>query len=87
MTRITMIIIFLIVISICVTCLEVLLRFAILQSKGRGSMNPDMATLGMDKVGVVQKLARVGPPSYKGPSLLAARGLVWLGSGVKGLFT
>ncbi|KAF2662637.1 sporulation protein RMD8 [Lophiostoma macrostomum CBS 122681] len=35
MTRITWIIIFLIVISICVTCLEVLLRFAILHSKGR----------------------------------------------------
>jgi len=35
MTRITWIIIFLIVISICVTCLEVLLRFAILHGKGR----------------------------------------------------
>lgn len=35
MTRITYIIIFLIVISICVTCLEVLLRFAILHGKGQ----------------------------------------------------
>lgn len=35
MTRITWIIIILIVISICVTCLEVLLRFAILHSKGK----------------------------------------------------
>lgn len=35
MTRITWIIIFLIVISICVTCLEVLLRFAILHGKGK----------------------------------------------------
>lgn len=35
MTRITWIIIVLIIISICVTCLEVLLRFAILHSKGR----------------------------------------------------
>ncbi|KAF2813026.1 DUF155-domain-containing protein [Mytilinidion resinicola] len=34
MTRITWIIIILIVLSICVTCLEVLLRFAILQKRG-----------------------------------------------------
>ncbi|ORY16543.1 hypothetical protein BCR34DRAFT_597555 [Clohesyomyces aquaticus] len=37
MTRITWIIIVLIVISICVTCLEVLLRFAILHAKGRAA--------------------------------------------------
>ncbi|PSN67212.1 sporulation protein RMD8 [Corynespora cassiicola Philippines] len=35
MTRITWIIIFLIMVSICVTCLEVLLRFAILNGKGK----------------------------------------------------
>ncbi|KAF2006564.1 YagE family protein-like protein [Amniculicola lignicola CBS 123094] len=37
MTRITWIIIVLIVISICVTCLEVLLRFAILHAKGKAA--------------------------------------------------
>ncbi|KAF2471035.1 sporulation protein RMD8 [Lindgomyces ingoldianus] len=37
MTRITWIIIVLIVLSICVTCLEVLLRFAILHSKGKAT--------------------------------------------------
>ena len=41
MTRITWIIIFLIIISICVTCLEVLLRFAILRGKGK-AITPDM---------------------------------------------
>jgi hypothetical protein len=37
MTRITWIIIALIVISICITCIEVLLRFAILQGKGKAT--------------------------------------------------
>jgi hypothetical protein len=37
MTRITWIIIALIVISICITCIEVLLRFAILQGKGKAA--------------------------------------------------
>lgn len=75
MTRITWIIIVLIVISICVTCLEVLLRFAILSSKGRaGAAVPG-----------VSGLKGLSPPSYAGPSLLAARSLVWVGSGVKGL--
>ena len=36
MTRITWIIIILIIFSICITCLEVLLRFSILQSRGKG---------------------------------------------------
>ena len=70
MTRITWIIIVLIVLSICVTCLEVLLRFAILSGKGREG---------------VSGLKGLSPPSYAGPSLLAARSLVWVGSGVKGM--
>ncbi|CBX97897.1 hypothetical protein IAQ61_000920 [Plenodomus lingam] len=88
MTRITWIIIILIVLSICVTCLEVLLRFAILNAhKNKGGVvgGGDMAILGASTV--AGKLARIGPPSYAGPSLLAARGLVWVGSGVKGLFS
>jgi len=81
MTRITWIIIILIVLSICVTCLEVLLRFAILNAqKSKGQLVGEMGTT------VAGKLARIGPPSYAGPSLLAARGVVWVGSGVKRLF-
>ncbi|KAI8933613.1 hypothetical protein NX059_009341 [Plenodomus lindquistii] len=82
MTRITWIIIILIVLSICVTCLEVLLRFAILTAQ-KGKAGDAVVQGGRTVAG---KLARIGPPSYAGPSLLAARGLVWVGSGVKGLF-
>lgn len=71
MTRITWIIIVLIVLSICVTCLEVLLRFAILSGKG--------------KEGVHVGLKGLSPPSYAGPSLLAARSIIWAGSGLKGM--
>ncbi|KAJ4366337.1 Sad1-interacting factor 3 [Neocucurbitaria cava] len=71
MTRITWIIIVLIVLSICVTCLEVLLRFAILSGKG--------------KEGVRTGLKGLSPPSYAGPSLLAARSIIWAGSGLKGM--
>ncbi|KAF1914443.1 hypothetical protein BDU57DRAFT_519454 [Ampelomyces quisqualis] len=76
MTRITWIIIVLIVISICVTCLEVLLRFAILKGRGKavGEGVQTMGLVGIDKVGMA------------GPSLLAARSFVWVGSGVKGMF-
>lgn len=81
MTRITWIIIILIVLSICVTCLEVLLRFAILHSKG-GQTGAVVAGQS-----VVSKLSGIRPPSYAGPSLLAARGIVWMGSGVKGFFS
>lgn len=85
MTRITWIIIILIVLSICVTCLEVLLRFAILNAqKGKAGFVGEAAMQGGRTV--VGKLARIGPPSYAGPSLLAARGIVWMGSGVKALF-
>lgn len=81
MTRITWIIIILIVLSICVTCLEVLLRFAILNAqKDKGHLVGEVGTT------VARKLARIGPPSYAGPSLLVARGVLWAGSGVKRLF-
>lgn len=79
MTRITWIIIVLIVLSICVTCLEVLLRFAIL-TKGRGKV--DMGTQGMGT-----GLKGLSPPAYAGPSLLTARTLVWVGGGLKSIFT
>jgi uncharacterized Rmd1/YagE family protein len=72
MTRITWIIIVLIVLSICITCLEVLLRFAILSKRH-------------DVVGgSVYKGLK--PSALKGPSVLAARGAMWVGGGVKGLF-
>jgi hypothetical protein len=88
MTRITWIIIVLIVLSICVTCLEVLLRFAILSSRGKqgvvdggGGVEAQMARAGMGS-----GLKGLSPPAYAGPSLLAARMVVWIGGGVKGLF-
>ena len=65
MTRITWIIIFLIVISICVTCLEVLLRFAILNSKGRAV-----------PVGSIQKPAIAGPSLLLGRAVIWAGGKV-----------
>jgi hypothetical protein len=70
MTRITWIIIVLIVLSICITCLEVLLRFAILTRKGKVG---DVGAMGLE------------PAMMRGPTALAARGVVWMGSGVKGL--
>jgi hypothetical protein len=76
MTKITWIIIVLIVLSICITCLEVLLRFAILKSRGKAGV-VDAGTNG---------LRGLGPASLAGPSLLAARGIVWVGGGVKGMF-
>ena len=76
MTRITWIIIVLIVLSICVTCLEVLLRFAILSGKGKTGA----------AVAAVSGLKGLPSPSYAGPSLLAARSVVWVGSGIKGIF-
>ncbi|RMZ67473.1 sporulation RMD8 [Pyrenophora seminiperda CCB06] len=79
MTKITWIIIVLIVLSICITCLEVLLRFAILQ-KGRTNVPvQETSTMGAG-------LKAVGPPAYAGPALLAARSLIWVGGGVKGVF-
>ncbi len=71
MTRITWIIIVLIVLSICVTCLEVLLRFAILNAKGKAG------------AAAVSGLKGLRPPTYAGPSLLAARSLTWMGSSIK----
>jgi hypothetical protein len=75
MTKITWIIIVLIVLSICITCLEVLLRFAILSSRGKAGV-----------VDGASGLKGLSPASYAGPSLLAARSLVWVGGGVKGMF-
>jgi hypothetical protein len=82
MTRITWIIIVLIVLSICVTCLEVLLRFAILSSKGRAAVPHDEVFA--RSVGATG-LKGLSPPAYAGPSLLAARTLVWIGTSVKSL--
>jgi hypothetical protein len=59
MTRITYIIIFLIVISICVTCLEVLLRFAILHGKGKAA-----------DIGQMRKTAVAGPTLLFGKSVV-----------------
>ena len=84
MTRITWIIIVLIVLSICVTCLEVLLRFAILKGRGKaaagvGSLETQMSSV----VYVASDLRGLSPPAYAGPSLLAARTLVWIGGQLK----
>ncbi|KAF9692085.1 hypothetical protein EKO04_009862 [Ascochyta lentis] len=91
MTRITWIIIFLIVVSICVTCLEVILRFAILNSRKGGVPVQSGGVQGLSVGGLegplkgrLGGLDRVG---YAGPSLLVARMLVWAVSGVKGVFT
>jgi uncharacterized Rmd1/YagE family protein len=55
MTRITWIIIVLIVLSIMVTCLEVIIRFALLASSGKNKEGGDMGamclSLGYSKVG------------------------------------
>ncbi|KAJ4356876.1 Sad1-interacting factor 3 [Ascochyta clinopodiicola] len=87
MTRITWIIIFLIVVSICVTCLEVILRFAILSSRKGGPVQDDIHGLSMGSSRRPLKglggLDRVG---YAGPSLLFARTLVWGVQSVKGVF-
>jgi hypothetical protein len=80
MTKITWIVIALIVLSICITCLEVLLRFAILQ-KGR----TNVPVAGDMEIRGIGGLKGIGPPAYAGPGLLAARSLVWVGIGVKGL--
>ncbi|KAF1946762.1 DUF155-domain-containing protein [Clathrospora elynae] len=80
MTHITWIIIMLIILSICITCLEVLLRFAILTSKGRTNVGEVVV------MGAGRALKGLSAPAYAGPSLLAARGMVWVGGGVKGMF-
>lgn len=68
MTRITWIIIILIIISICITCLEVLLRFAILQ--------------GQNKAVPVEGLMR--RQAVAGPGLLFGRAVIWAGKNLKG---
>lgn len=89
MTRITWIIIVLIVLSICVTCLEVLLRFAILSGRrggdvGAGGGGVDVMGGGVQYGGALKGL---GPAALAGPSVLLARGVVWVGGGVKGLIS
>lgn len=89
MTRITWIIIFLIVVSICVTCLEVILRFAILNSR-KGVVpvqgTDGMMAMGMERPRGLSGLHGMDKVGYAGPSLLLARSLVWVFGGVKGLF-
>ncbi|KAL5117272.1 Sad1-interacting factor 3 [Pleosporales sp. CAS-2024a] len=79
MTRITWIIIMLIILSICITCLEVLLRFAILKSRGKSGV------VDGGNMGAMGGLKGMSPPALAGPSLLAARAIVWIGGGMKGL--
>ncbi|CAI6339487.1 unnamed protein product [Periconia digitata] len=88
MTRITMIIIFLIVISICVTCLEVILRFAILSKRGKvgvGAGDGEMAYAdgngGMGGMGVDMVMRR---SAVAGPTLLFGRMVGWGFGRVKG---
>lgn len=85
MTRITWIIIFLIVVSICVTCLEVILRFAILNSRKGVAVAPEVGVQMERPVGL-SALTGAGKVGVAGPSLLLARTLVWGFGGVKGLF-
>jgi hypothetical protein len=59
MTRITWIIIVLIVISICITCIEVLLRFAILHGQGK-----------VVDVGELRRSAVAGPSLMFGRSVI-----------------
>jgi len=68
MTRITWIIIILIIISICITCLEVLLRFAILQNQHKA----------VPVEGLVRRQA------IAGPGLLFGRAVIWVGKNLKG---
>jgi len=87
MTRITWIIIFLIVVSICVTCLEVILRFAILNSrKDVVPVQGEVGMMGIERPRGLSGLHGVNKVGYAGPSLLLARSLVWVLGGVKGLF-
>lgn len=98
MTRITWIIIFLIVVSICVTCLEVILRFAILNSRKGvvGGVEGDVRMMDMDmdmdmqmqmqRPAGLSGLHGMNKVGYAGPSLLLARSLVWVFGGVKRLF-
>lgn len=88
MTRITWIIIVLIVLSICVTCLEVLLRFAILKSRGNVGVGQgvEQQMTAHAYGGGANGLKGLGPSAYAGPSLLLARMLIWVGGSVKSLF-
>lgn len=88
MTRITWIIIFLIVVSICVTCLEVILRFAILNSRKGVAVAPGAEEVGvmMERPTGLSGLHGANKVGVAGPSLLLARTLMWVFGGVKGMF-
>jgi uncharacterized Rmd1/YagE family protein len=85
MTRITWIIIFLIVVSICVTCLEVILRFAILNSRKGVAVAPEVGVT-MERPMGLSGLHGANKVGFAGPSLLLARTLIWVCGSVKGLF-
>jgi hypothetical protein len=80
MTRITWIVIFLIIVSIMITCIEVILRFTILTS----AHGKDQAAIGVAALHPAGLRGWSGK-GFAGPSLLAARGLVWAAGSVKGL--
>ncbi|KAF1955183.1 YagE family protein-like protein [Byssothecium circinans] len=85
MTRITWIIIFLIIISICVTCLEVLLRFAILSKRGKvvGGVGEERMGMGEERMGMGTELMRRS--AVAGPTLLFGRVVAWGAGKVKGV--
>lgn len=85
MTRITWIIIFLIVVSICVTCLEVILRFAILNSRKGVAVAPEVG-VEMERPMGLSALHGASKVGFAGPSLLLARTLMCGFGSVKGLF-
>ncbi|PVI06744.1 DUF155-domain-containing protein [Periconia macrospinosa] len=84
MTRITWIIIVLIIISICVTCLEVILRFAILSKRGKmvvgGDLGGDVGASRNTGMELVMRRSAVA-----GPTLLFGRMVGWGVGTVKGM--
>lgn len=86
MTRITWIIIVLIIISICVTCLEVILRFAILSKSGKVTTGDGLgdADFGARQGGVNMELV-MRRSAVAGPTLLFGRMVGWGLGRVKGL--
>lgn len=48
-------------------------------------MNVPVSGGGVGSLNAVERMKGMGPPAYAGPGLLAARGLVWIGGGVKSL--
>lgn len=84
MTRITWIIIVLIIISIFITCLEVILRFAILSKRGKMVVGGDtVGTTGVHGGPAMEMVMRKS--AVAGPTLLFGRMLGWGLGAVKGL--